>query len=170
MNPSDLKQWKTENWYRSDAKRLFWKETEAYTQLRSLQGHCIPTFYGETEFDETSSQADGIDTHVRGILLEFIEGFSLEEIEVDSPVAVTNPQIRQRIFDCFTKVTELGILHNDVRPANVMIRKDGRIFLIDFVQAIFRARGQKISPGNIGRSTCKNGETWILWRGCWMES
>jgi hypothetical protein len=49
VSPSDLSQWKTENWYRSDTERLFSTETEAYAQLHPLQGHCIPTFYGETD-------------------------------------------------------------------------------------------------------------------------
>jgi hypothetical protein len=138
VSSSDLSQWKTENWYRSDTERLFSTETEAYAQLHPLQGHCIPTFYGETEFDETCAQAEGVDTYVRGILVEFIEGSLLEEIEVDSPIAVANPHIGQRIFDLFRKIAELGILHNDVRPANVMVRNDGRVFLIDFAQAIFR--------------------------------
>jgi hypothetical protein len=138
VSPSDLSQWQCENWYLYDVERLFSTETKAYTVLQNLQGHCIPTFYGETEFDKNSPQESGIDTCVRGILIEFLNGLSLEEIEIDSQVAIANPQIGQRILDIFTKVTELGILQNDVRPANVIILNDGRVFLIDFAQAIFR--------------------------------
>jgi len=144
ISPSELSQWQCENWYRWDVQRLFSTETEAYTVLQTLQGHCIPTFYGETEFDENSPQESGIDTCVRGILIEFLDGLSLEEIEADSRVAVANPQIGQRILDIFTRVTELGILQNDVRPANVIILNDGRVFLIDFAQAKFR--GERMFP------------------------
>ena len=137
VSPSDLSQWHTEKFYHSEVERLFCKETEAYSRLRSLQGHCIPTFYAKTEFDETSLTT-GLNSSVRGILLEYIDGLSLEDIEVDSPVALGNPHIGQRIFDIFRKVTEMGIIQNDVRPANVMARNDGRVFLIDFAQAILR--------------------------------
>lgn len=139
VRPSDLAQWHTEFWYHYDVKNLFCKETEAYSRLRSLQGHCIPTFYGTTEFDETAPTTV-LDTCVRGILLEYIDGFSLEDVEADSPIAIGNPHIGQRVFGIFSKVAEMGILHNDVRPANVMVRNDGRVFLLDFAQAILRGK------------------------------
>lgn len=127
VSPSDRSQWHTEKFYRSEVERLFrvCKETEAYSRLQPLQGHCIPTFHGKTEFKETSLTATELDTSVRGILHEYINDISLEDVEVDSSVAHGNPHTSQRIFDIFRKVTEMGILQNDVRPANVMVRNDG---------------------------------------------
>ena len=77
MEDSDsnaIEQWLTEKQFRCETRRWLRTECKAYHHLRTLQGYCIPKFYGATAFDETWQIPPGIDTEVRGILLEFIEG------------------------------------------------------------------------------------------------
>ena len=56
---SAFEQWKYERIYRSLAKQWFDNECQAYLRLRSLQGVCMPKFYGTTIFDETAPKSMG---------------------------------------------------------------------------------------------------------------
>jgi serine/threonine protein kinase len=114
-----------------------WHEDEciAYYRLRSLQGSCIPKFYGSMEFDESASMPPFIDLEVHGILIEFIDGITLEDVDSKS---LKCPHVGEAVILCLEKIFPFGILHGDVRPANVMVRLDGHIFLIDFAYAKIR--------------------------------
>ena len=133
-----VQQWITEKRWRRHTKAWFRTECKAYHQLRTLQGLCIPKFYGATEFDETWQAPPGIVTEVRGILLEFIDGLVLEEIDSSTPLAMNNPHIGQAAVNCLNRIVPLGVLHGDPRLPNIMVRHDGRVFLLDFALAIFR--------------------------------
>ena len=128
--------WKNECIYRSFTKQWFDTECRAYMRLRALQGVCIPRFYGTTTFDETALNPPGVHSEVRGILLEFIDGVSLEELESNSPLALANPHLGETTVKLFERIVALGVLHGDVRPANIMTTPDGRLFLIDFGLAV----------------------------------
>jgi hypothetical protein len=72
----DLNPWEVEEYYRDLVRKWFKTEVKAYQQLRSLQGVCVPKFFGTVFFDHQSlcRMPAGILTEVPGILLEFIEG------------------------------------------------------------------------------------------------
>ena len=78
----------------------------------------------------------GIHSDVRGILLEFIDGLSLEELKYNSPLALANPHLGESTVKLFEKIVALGVLHGDVRLANVMVTRNGQLFLIDFGLAV----------------------------------
>jgi thiamine kinase-like enzyme len=44
-------------------------------------------------------------------------------------------EIESKIFDAFESIHQLGIVHNDVRPGNVLISQDGSVWIIDFEHA-----------------------------------
>ena len=134
-------QWITEMEYRYQTTSWFKTECRAYRQLHQLQGLYIPNFYGTTLFDQTSELPLGIDTDVPGILLEFIDGMTLEDIEIQSTLSTEYPHIAEAALECFNKITLFGVIHNDIRLANIMVNNIGRICLIDFAFALFRATG-----------------------------
>jgi tRNA A-37 threonylcarbamoyl transferase component Bud32 len=134
-------QWERECVFRRRTRKWFTTEVRAYNQLQCLQGVCIPRFFGSTQFDETSlaQMPPGINIETPGILIEFIEGITVNNIEGDSQVAVQYPHIGQAVVDGFEKINQLGVLHGDVRTENVIIRNcDGRAFVLDFALSAFR--------------------------------
>jgi serine/threonine protein kinase len=134
-------QWIKEKDHVYYTNRWFKTECKAYRRLESLQGHCIPKFYGAITFDKSwLGTPQGIDTEVRGILLEFIHGVSLEEVDSESPITFTHPHLGQAAVHLFEKIVPLGVLHGDVRLANIMVQDDGRVFLLDFALATLRER------------------------------
>ena len=138
LDTEAVKQWIIEMKYRYLTTSWFKIECRAYRQLRALQGSCVPTFYGTTLFDETSELPLDIDTDVLGILLEFVDGINLEDIDIQSSLSTQHPHIAEAAHECFNKIIRFGVIHNDVRLANIMVNNVGRIYLIDFAFALFR--------------------------------
>ena len=143
MDESDacaVELWRRDCFYRDSTKSWFDTECKAYNTLRPLQGLCVPTFYGSTLFDERAEYSQDIHTDVSGILLEFINGINLEDFDVTSPLALTRPQIGQATVNCYKRIISLGVLHGDVRLPNIIVRNDGRVFLLDFALAMIREK------------------------------
>ena|SRR5277367_6237944 len=134
--------WEIEKRHSRDTKLWFRNECRAYQKLRPLQGLCIPRFYGTTEMDKTWKNPLYIHLDVYGILLEYIEGSTLEELNSESLLVNKHPHIGQATVDCFERITRFGVLHGDVNYGNVMVRHDGRVFLVDFAWALFRSDGE----------------------------
>jgi serine/threonine protein kinase len=136
-----LQQWQIETMYQRRTSTWWEDECLSYHRLRTLQGVCIPKFYGSTEFDESVPMPRGIHPKVRGILLEFIDGTTLEEVDNQSPLALNHQNIGDAVVNCLERIARLGVMHGDVRLANVIIRRDGRVFLLDFAYAAIRPDG-----------------------------
>uniref|UniRef100_UPI0011773393 serine/threonine-protein kinase n=1 Tax=Crossiella equi TaxID=130796 RepID=UPI0011773393 len=68
------------------------------------------------------------------IVMEQIPGSSLQQLVDDS--GPLRPHVAARIglsvLEALDTAHHRGILHRDVKPANVMVRDDGRVFLTDF--------------------------------------
>src|SRR5277367_1546106 len=92
--------WRIELKHSRETERWFKNECQAYRQLHTLQGRCIPKFYGIVELHETSEARSYKHLAVPGILLEFIEDVSLEALESESPLALANRHIGQATVDC----------------------------------------------------------------------
>ena len=139
----ELDPWEIEDYYRDLVRKWFKTEVRAYNQLQSLQGICIPKFFGTVTFDpqSLSRMPPGVLTEVHGILLQFIDGKPLDEIDKESPLARTHEHIGQATVVCFERIHSLGVLHGDVRLGNLMVRNsDGRVFLVDFALATLRGK------------------------------
>src|SRR5271154_2666682 len=111
--------------YRYETTSWFKTEWRAYRQLRQLQGLFIPTCYGTISFDKSSELPFGIDIDVPGILLEFIDGITLEDIDIQSSISAQHPHIAEAALECFNEIVLFGVFHNDVRLANIMVNNDG---------------------------------------------
>ena len=151
-----VKQWITEMEYHYETTSWFKTEYRAYRQLRQLQGLSVPICYGTILFDKSSELSFDIDTDVPGILLEFIDGITLEDIDIQSPISTQYPHIAEAALECFNKIVHFGVIHNDVRLANIMVNNDGRIYLIDFAFALFRGAG--VSDEDWDRCVKEQGE------------
>lgn len=136
-----VNQWVTEMEYRYETTSWFKTEWRAYRQLRQLQGISVPICYGTISFDKSSELPFGIDTDVPGILLEFIDGITLEDVDIQSSISIQYPYIAEAVLECYNRIARFGVIQNDMRLANIMVNNDGRISLIDFAFALFRGAG-----------------------------
>jgi len=114
---------------RDRARKLFAREAEA---LRRLAHPNIVHFFALTEDDDQS-----------GIVMELVQGEPLSSIVRRAVAARPSPRTPAvpfllawhyfaQLLGALAAVHELGILHRDVKPANVIARQDGVIKLTDF--------------------------------------
>ena len=136
-----VKQYKMEKLYRDEMMSWFKTESRAYFQLQKLQSRCVPEFYGTTTFDLDSDMPAGILTEVSGILIQFIDGITLDKLEASSPTATSYPHIGQAVVNCLRRIALHGVLHGDIRLQNFIVRNDGRVFVFDFGLAMLREEG-----------------------------
>jgi tRNA A-37 threonylcarbamoyl transferase component Bud32 len=77
----------------------------------------------------------------RIVFMEFVEGENLSEA-IKGVASSTDPAFIEevlgkvgRVGEIFAKVHSVGVSLGDTKPDNVLVKKDGTIFLIDFEQA-----------------------------------
>src|ERR1043166_4083048 len=78
------------------------------------------------------------------IVMEFVDGQTLRE-KKDSISFKQAIDIGIQIADGLSAAHEKGIVHRDIKPDNIMIRKDGIAQIMDFGLAKLRSSGSKIS-------------------------
>ncbi|WP_436773322.1 serine/threonine-protein kinase [Yinghuangia sp. YIM S09857] len=67
------------------------------------------------------------------IVMEFVPGRSLAALLADGPLAPREAAgIAADVLDALAAAHGAGVLHRDVKPANVLVRPDGRAVLVDF--------------------------------------
>ena len=111
-----------------DVERLARFEREARV-LASLNHPHIATIYG---VDET----DG----VRALILELVEGPTLAERLGGGPMPVREAlSMARQIAEALDAAHEKGIVHRDVKPANIKVTPDGIVKVLDFGIAKMRA-------------------------------
>lgn len=107
----------------------------------------------------------GVDTHQclrffkdgsRGLLTTtYIEGVSLSERIRESAVgsiqAIGAADIVLSLISQVEQLHQLGIVHGDIKPANVIVKHDGTVSLIDFSNA--RRVGELWSERGVSQST-----------------
>ena len=79
----------------------------------------------------------GQDEHDMWMVLEFVDGFTLRHVlnevkTLDVPAAVA---LALEVARALAHAHDHGVIHCDVRPANVLVGKDGHVTLIDFGSA-----------------------------------
>lgn len=153
-----------------DALRHFRNETTAYERLAEVQGQYIPKLIAHVRVslgsDETKTAGINADDskffQINGILMEQIEGFSLDKLP-SNPTLLDEGEwknVLQRVVDTAKDINERGVVLGDCRPGNVLIRASSETpFFHDFAQAttfdpnhrkqLFEAVVQNNNPGNL---------------------
>lgn len=87
------------------------------------------------------------------IVMQYVQGRSLEQIvRDDGPLPVGRAaQVGLAVLDALDCAHRAGILHRDVKPANVLIADDGRVLLADFgIAAVSNATAYTRTGGFVG--------------------
>ena len=89
------------------------------------------------------------------LVMQLVEGQTLESLIEGGPLEPDRiAEIGRRLSGVLAYVHENGIVHRDVKPSNVLIAEDGRVFLADFgVSRLVDAVGQLTSSGMVMGTT-----------------
>jgi hypothetical protein len=93
-----------------DGYLMMQTELKAYHKLRDLQGQCVPEILFSGKIDNFI---------VIGMTL--IEGRHVEPT-----------QVRPQLAEVVERLSICGVLHCDIKPENLLVDRDGRLWLIDF--------------------------------------
>ncbi|MBN1947428.1 MAG: protein kinase [Bradymonadales bacterium] len=106
---------------RSEARQRFHREARAVAKLRH------PNIVEIYDFSSQESRHSFIVTEfIRGpTLREFVEGRGIHLPELGAMIVI-------QVADALSHAHQLGVIHRDVKPENVMIRPDGVVKLMDF--------------------------------------
>lgn len=130
------------------AKRLFLREAEA---LRRLAHPNVTHFFALVDHEGELA-----------LVMEFVEGKPLSDVIQHALAHRTNPMLPclpfahawhyfAQLLGALAAVHQLGILHRDVKPANILVRSDGVAKLTDFgiarIPAEEAANTGGIAPG-----------------------
>jgi len=74
----------------------------------------------------------GVSDHHAHITMEYLDGGDLKHKLSAGIVADKALDYLQQTASALAKIHEVGILHRDLKPGNIMLRSDGSIALIDF--------------------------------------
>src|SRR5262249_51532360 len=82
------------------------------------------------------------------VVMDFIPGADLKErIRGGTLNATEIERIARALFEVLSAAHGAGIVHRDVKPQNVRIADDGRIYLLDFGSARLDASSQLTATG-----------------------
>ncbi|KAK4108029.1 hypothetical protein N656DRAFT_784553 [Canariomyces notabilis] len=145
-----------ETFLTDQAHKLFEAEITVYDTLRGIQGKMVPRLVAPVHLD-LSLQNDGIGhtddaelLHIKGILLQYIDGFSLSKVQDHAPKSEWQGIVDQAVA-IVQVLGDHGVLNRDVRPDNFIVQRDEvdsyRVFMIDFGWLDCEARTSRTAIG-----------------------
>lgn len=135
------------------AQNLFAKEAAVLEELGSEHPQ-IPDLYAFFPLTVPSPTGDRSQDYFY-IVQEFIDGQNLEqELTQNGPFSeAAIREVLTEVLGVLHFVHDRGVIHRDVKPSNLMRRRDGRLFLLDFGSVRLAARG----PANKSTSIYSTG-------------
>ncbi|KAK0558395.1 hypothetical protein OC861_006918 [Tilletia horrida] len=123
-----------------DMLQQWQNEIRVYDQLKSLQGTCVPVFYGSTSFHiDVPAGADPNFFQIGGILIQRINGPSFRDV-LDgkaSPLDLDWHLVCKRASDAIAKINALGIAHGSNHFRNVVVESSTmQANIIDFARSM----------------------------------
>ncbi|MGO1165111.1 MAG: Stk1 family PASTA domain-containing Ser/Thr kinase [Janibacter sp.] len=86
--------------------------------------------------EERVEEAGGASLDIPYIVMEYVDGRTLREVLNESPTGTLDPveaaHIVQRVLEALDYSHDMGIVHRDIKPGNVMITDDGDVKVMDF--------------------------------------
>lgn len=100
--------------------------------------------------EETVRDANGRETQVPFIVMEYVDGTLLKDIIARGPIESTEAvRITEGILTALEYSHRAGVVHRDIKPGNVMITRAGQVKVMDF--GIARAIGD--SSATVAQTT-----------------
>lgn len=135
---------KTEAFCQYYCYRSYSIEREAYKTLEDIQGKHVPKLYAEPYLQFESMKGSDIQDHRQicpGLLLQYISGFSLSDLEHNAPRKYWQ-QICDQAISVVHQVGDLGVCNEDVHTRSIIVRPDGKkenfeTFMVDFGKCSF---------------------------------
>ncbi len=114
----------------SDPKfRLLFRE-EAQKAARMAHPTIVRVFDAG---EETVTEANGVETQVPFIVMEYVDGRLLKDIIADGPL---DPKEAVRIISGVLTALEYShralLVHRDIKPGNIMVTQNGQVKVMDF--------------------------------------
>ena len=122
--------------------RSFPKPITAYEKLLNIRCTNLPEIYDVLEMDDGQI-----------VLEEYIDGLTVAEVmEIDRYRPSGARKVLLGVCDALAALHEMGIVHRDVKPENVMIDNNGRVVLIDLNVSRIESKASKdtVIMGTVG--------------------
>lgn len=99
-------------------------QIEVYEKIKDLEDKHIPKIYSITDLGDRKYE----------ILEEYIEGRTLEEILQEKGTVGVEEAVwyMAQLCDALEGLRKAGLVHRDVKPSNVIVTSDERLYLLDF--------------------------------------
>jgi eukaryotic-like serine/threonine-protein kinase len=107
-------------------------------EARTMAGLSHPNLVGVYDFSEEGERPY--------LVMQFVPGESLAS-RLERGQRVDGDQLARELLDALSHIHEVGILHRDVKPANIVIEPNGTAKLIDFGIALPRDATSLTSTG-----------------------
>lgn len=116
-------------------------------EARAVAGINHPNVITIHDVGLTDPRDEGLPPGLLYLVLEYLEGLAIDEIMEKRRLTLEEClDIGMQMLDGLKAAHQKRILHRDVTPANVMVRPDGRVKLLDFGLSKFIQAGAKESP------------------------
>ena len=117
--------------FMQDASFLNRFEREARIVARLEHPNIVPVY----DYDEHNDQPY--------LVMKFIEGQTLKDVSREGALSLEDiMRVMPKIADALTYAHEMGILHRDVKPSNIIIDERGEPYLTDFGLARITQQGE----------------------------
>ncbi|HSN68732.1 MAG TPA: serine/threonine-protein kinase, partial [Thermoanaerobaculia bacterium] len=90
----------------------------------------------------------GCEEGVDYMATEYVDGENLRELLMRGPLGVRQAvDVALALAEALTAAHEAGVIHGDIKPENVMVRRDGHVKVLDFgVARLARSKEQAARP------------------------